>query len=124
MGADRGLRPRLDPAPRRIRCVCGTRSPLAKCRRLLDQSAARQKRGPGEAEWTGANPTDRGKCGTKRNLLTDGRGVPLACIIAEAQRRDMKRLEAVLDARMIELPALPADAPDEERPQLCLDRGY
>ena len=36
----------------------------------------------------------------------------------------MKRLAALLDARMIELPDLPADAPDEERPQLCLDRGY
>jgi len=91
---------------------------------LLNQSAARQKRGPGEAEWTGANPTDRGKCGAKRHLLTDGTGVPLAMIVSEANRTDMKRLEALLDARMIEMPPLPEDTPDEERPQLCLDQGY
>src|SRR5437660_12802930 len=36
----------------------------------------------------------------------------------------MKRLEALLDARLIALPALPEEAPAEERPQLCLDRGY
>jgi len=57
-------------------------------------------------------------------LLTDGTGVPLAMIVSEANRTDMKRLEALLDARMIEMPPLPEDTPDEERPQLCLDRGY
>jgi putative transposase len=31
---------------------------------------------------------------------------------------------ALLDALMIEVPAIPEDAPDAERPQLCLDRGY
>jgi putative transposase len=50
--------------------------------------------------------------------------VPLAGIVSEAQRTDMKRLAALLDARMIEVPELPDDAPEEERPQLCLDRGY
>jgi len=49
--------------------------------------------------------------------------VPLASIVSEAQRTDMKRLGDLLDARMIELPELPDDTPDEERPQLCLDRG-
>jgi transposase len=56
--------------------------------------------------------------------LTDGRGVPLAGIVSEAQRTDMKRLAALLDARMIEMPELPEDTPDDDRPQLCLDRGY
>jgi putative transposase len=50
--------------------------------------------------------------------------VPLAGIVSEAQRTDMKRLEALLDARLIALPALPEETPAEERPQLCLDRGY
>ena len=50
--------------------------------------------------------------------------MPLATIVSEANRTDMKRLEALLDARMIALPALPEDTPEEERPQLCLDRGY
>ena len=30
---------------------------------------------------TGPNPTDRGKRGTKRSLLTDGRGMPLSVIV-------------------------------------------
>ena len=29
---------------------------------------------------TGPNPTDRGKLGTKRSLLTDGAGIPLALV--------------------------------------------
>jgi putative transposase len=50
--------------------------------------------------------------------------VPLAGIVSEAQRTDMRRLAALLDARMIEMPEVLDDTPDEERPQLCLDRGY
>jgi putative transposase len=50
--------------------------------------------------------------------------VPIGCIISEANRTDMKKLEALLDACVVELPVLPEDAPAAERPQLCLDRGY
>ena len=50
--------------------------------------------------------------------------MPLACIVSGANRTDMKKLDALLDALMIEVPAVPEDTPDEERPQLCLDRGY
>ena len=50
--------------------------------------------------------------------------MPLASIVSEANRTDMKRLEALLDARMIALPPLPEETPDEERPLLSLDRGY
>lgn len=35
-------------------------------------------------EKTGPNPTDRGKSGTKRNLLVDARGVPLAIVVSGA----------------------------------------
>jgi putative transposase len=35
---------------------------------------------------TGPNPTDRGKLGTKRSLLTDGAGLPLALVIDGANR--------------------------------------
>ena len=31
---------------------------------------------------TGRNPTDRGKLGSKRSLLTDGRGGPLSVVVA------------------------------------------
>ncbi len=50
--------------------------------------------------------------------------MPLACIVSEANRTDMKKLDALLDALMIEMPPVPDETPDEERPQLCLDRGY
>jgi transposase len=39
---------------------------------------------------TGATPTDRGKKGTKRSLLTDGAGIPLAMVIDGANRHDVR----------------------------------
>ncbi len=69
---------------------------------------------------TGANPTDRGKRGTKRSQLSDGRGMPLALVVAGANRHDMKLTAATLDHIMVERPV-----PSEEHPQhLCLDAGY
>lgn len=69
---------------------------------------------------TGPNPTDRGKSGTKRSLLTDGNGIPLGVAIAGANRNDMKLVEATLCQLVIGL-----DEPTEEAPQhLCLDKGY
>src|SRR5437588_7696223 len=50
---------------------------------------------------TGANPTDRGKKGTKRSLLTDGAGIPLAMVIDGANRHDVKLLYATLDGIVI-----------------------
>ena len=41
-------------------------------------------------EMTGPNPTDRGKIGTKRNVLTDQRGIPVSVIITSANTHDMK----------------------------------
>ncbi len=88
------------------------------------EGPARQKRGPGEAEATGANPTDRGKCGTKRHLLTDGAGVPLATVLTGANRTDMRKLGDLLDAQLVPC-SLPTDPADPAAgPQLCLDRGY
>jgi putative transposase len=69
---------------------------------------------------TGANPTDRGKKGTRRSLLTDGAGIPLAMVIDGANRHDVKLLCATLDGIVIA-----RSEPTEERPQhLCLDAGY
>jgi putative transposase len=73
----------------------------------------------GEAQATGANPTDRGKSGAKRHLLTDGKGVPLAIVLSGANRHDMKKLGALLDAQVIEAPD-----PQVVEQHLCLDRGY
>src|SRR5258708_33228793 len=69
---------------------------------------------------TGANPTDRGKCGTKRSLLTDGAGIPLALVVDGANRHDVRLLSATLDGLVISRPE-----PTPEQPQhLCLDAAY
>jgi IS5 family transposase len=39
---------------------------------------------------TGPNPTDRGKLGTKRHMLTDQNGIPLSVVITAANVHDMK----------------------------------
>jgi transposase len=46
----------------------------------------------------GPNPTDRGKPGTKRHLLTDRRGIPLAFVLTGANVHDSVPFEALLDA--------------------------
>jgi transposase len=59
------------------------------------------------------------KNGSKRHLLVDGAGVPLALAITGANRHDVSHLAAVLDAIIIERPDI------FENPQhLCLDKGY
>ena len=69
---------------------------------------------------TGRNPTDRGKSGVKRSLLTEGHGVPIGLTIEGANRHDMKLVRATLERLVVERPA-----PTPEQPQgLCLDAGY
>ena len=69
---------------------------------------------------TGPNPTDRGKDGTKRSLLTDGAGVPVGLTIDGANRNDHK-----LMAETIESIPVPRARPSRTTPQgLCLDKGY
>jgi Transposase DDE domain len=43
-------------------------------------------------EQTGPNPTDRAKRGSKRHLICDGRGVPLAIRLTGANRNDSQAL--------------------------------
>lgn len=69
---------------------------------------------------TGRNPTDRGKLGVKRSVLTDARGVPLAVVIDGANVHDQKLLAATLDGIAVRRPR-----PTKCTPQhLCLDKGY
>ena len=73
---------------------------------------------------TGRNPTDRGKKGCKRHVLTDANGVPLVVKTGPANQRDDTKLEDLLEA----LPVL-SDG-DEARTvhvlpkELLGDRGY
>src|SRR5262249_8154535 len=66
---------------------------------------------------TGANPTDRAKSGTKRHVLTDGGGVPLAVVITPANVPDMRVVGELLDARVLR-------APTGTEQHACLDKGY
>ncbi len=47
---------------------------------------------------TDANPTDRGKPGTKRHMVTDACGAPVGRTLSEANRHDSRMLAATLDA--------------------------
>ena len=52
---------------------------------------------PCGGEAAGRSPVDRGKLGTKRSLLVDGRGIPLGCVIAGANSNDSPLLAPTLD---------------------------
>jgi len=70
---------------------------------------------------TGPNPTDRGKLGTKRHVLTDGQGIPLSVVITSANTHDMKATINTLDNIVIKRRSSKVN---EERQNLCLDKGY
>ena len=74
---------------------------LASRRRVHRQGPVRQKGGAGEAQATGRNPTDRGKPGTKRHLLTEAKGIPAALVVTGANRHDMTQLAALLDGTVV-----------------------
>ena len=58
----------------------------------------RQRAGEKGGAATGPNPTDRGKPGTKRHLITDRRGIPLALLLTGANTHDSVPFEDLLDA--------------------------
>ena len=68
----------------------------------------------------GKNPTDRGKIGTKRSVLTDGRGVPIGLAVEGANRNDFKLTRATIESIAVERPDPTPDAPQG----MCLDKGY
>ena len=63
-------------------------------RRAGQRQRARQKGG----EAAGPNPTDRGKAGTERHLVTDARGTPLGVLTGPANQHDSRMLAPTLDA--------------------------
>ena len=72
---------------------------------------------------TGPNPpgyADRGKQGTKRSLLVDGRGVPLGVVVAGANRNDHLLVQATLDGSP-ETGPLPPAAVEQG---IWMDKGF
>jgi putative transposase len=74
---------------------------------------------PKGGDDTGPNPTDRAKSGTKRHILTDRRGVPLAVTVSGANVHDMRMALPTLDAARRYSPG-----PRFRPINLCLDKGY
>ena len=69
---------------------------------------------------TGPSPVDRSKSGTKRSLLTDAKGIPLAIEVEGANRHDVKLFGPTLEGIIVERPK-----PDSGNSQnICLDKGY
>ena len=69
---------------------------------------------------TGKNPTDRGKKGTKKSLVTDGDGGPLGVVIAGANVLERRLLAATIESIVVERPE-----PTKDEPQhMPLDKAY
>lgn len=69
---------------------------------------------------TGPNPTDRGKSGTKRSVLTDGGGIPIGAAVGGANVHDKKLLKPTLEHSE----AITPDISEDVNEHLCLDKGY
>jgi putative transposase len=70
-------------------------------------------------EKTGKNPTDRGKLGSKRHMLVDARGAPLAIVVSGANAHDKTCAVAVLKAQVVRRPKTTYRVH-----HLCADKGY
>ena len=69
---------------------------------------------------TGKNPTDRGKLGVKRSVLTDGRGVPIGVAVSGANVHDQKLVTETIQNIAVRRPQ-----PTLRKQQhLCADKGY
>jgi putative transposase len=62
---------------------------------------------PLRGEKVGKNPTDPGKIGTTRRLLTDGGGVPIGLAVAGANRHDFKLARETLESIPVQRPEPP-----------------
>ena len=70
----------------------------------------------------GRNPTDCGKAGTKRHLVIDRAGIPLAALVTGANRHDSVVFEGLTDA----IPPIkrPSGRPRRRPEKLHADKGY
>lgn len=71
-------------------------------------------------EHSGPSPVDRAKKGTKRSVLTDGRGAPLSIVVTAANTHDKKVALETLDAIIVARP----EKIIYRTHHLCLDAGY
>ena len=86
----------------------------------LDSASVSAKRG---TKRTGPNPTDKGKAGSKRHVVADQRGVPLAVVLSPANVHDSKVLEEVVDA-ISPIRKPPQGRPRKRPAELHADKAY
>ncbi len=74
---------------------------------------------PKGGDATGPNPTDRAKSGSKRHVVTDSRGVPVAVNVSAANVADCRMVDETLEA-------LPVNffAGGNAAVNLCMDKAY
>jgi IS5 family transposase len=76
-------------------------------------------------EQTGKDPTNRGKLGTKRHIIVDRNGLPLAATISGSNVHDSQLLEATVDAiPSLRLPHQRPGRPRKRPTKLHADKGY
>lgn len=96
------------------RCMTTTRALIGSGAHSTVRSSRRQK-----GDDTGRNPTDRGKLGVKRHVMTDGNGIPVAVTISGANVHDKRCCIETVDAAALRKSRGP------RRPKhLCLDKAY
>jgi putative transposase len=71
-------------------------------------------------EATGKSPVDRGKLGTKRSVLIDGRGAPISVVVAGANTHDTTIALQTIDEMVAERP----ERQVYRLQHICLDKGY
>jgi len=67
----------------------------------------------------GKNPTDRGKLGSKRHIIVDQNGVPLALVLSGANVHDSKEHDHCWDSLVVRRPP-----PQTLQQHACEDKGY
>jgi putative transposase len=71
-------------------------------------------------EKTGKNPTDRGKSGVKRSILSEGNGIPIGVTVEGANTHDKRMVEETLRSIPIKRPRV-----SKRKPQhMLMDKGY
>ena len=70
----------------------------------------------------GKNPTDKGKAGTKRHVVSDPRGIPLCVMLSAANVHDSMVFEELIDA--IEPIKRPRGRPRKRPKKLHADKAY
>lgn len=67
----------------------------------------------------GKNPTDRGKIGAKRSILTEAKGIPISIVLGAANIRDYKLMKKTLNSIVIRRPS-----PNRIHQNLLADKDY